>query len=212
MLCCFKQSRRFSRCQSRTTVPLIRSCFPPGGKGEIDASRSEKRGQLLPASGQSEQNVSSVLTSTPSAVLVHVKTHLYFSFLLHIFVVNSVYLSFIWNCLRRSVSPKWKPHDGGHRSVEWLPLSSCRPLLRHRRLHTAAGGECAPALPCEENRETDATNQKAPPRVCLSSNIPVGDQMTVTFCNNCSAGNSGQMSLKSKGKQSCHCLFCFVFN
>lgn len=108
------------------------------------------------------------------------------------------------------MSPKWKPHDGGHRSIEWLPLSSCRPLLRHRCLHTAAGGERAPALPCEENRETDATNQKAPPRVCLSSNIPVGDQMTVTFCNNCSAGNSGQMSLKSKGKQSCHCLFCFV--
>lgn len=43
------------------------------GRGEgTDASRSEKAEQLLPASGQSEQNVPSVLTSTPSAVLVHV--------------------------------------------------------------------------------------------------------------------------------------------
>lgn len=31
---CFKQSRRFSGCQSRTTVPLIRSCFPPRGGGK----------------------------------------------------------------------------------------------------------------------------------------------------------------------------------
>lgn len=43
-----------------------------------------QKGQLLPASGQSEQNVSSVLTSAPSAVLVHVKTRLLLYFL-HIF-------------------------------------------------------------------------------------------------------------------------------
>lgn len=50
----------------------------------MDASRFEG-GQLLPESGQFEQNVSSVLTSTRHAVLVHIKTHLYFSFLYSIF-------------------------------------------------------------------------------------------------------------------------------
>lgn len=69
---------------SRTTVPLLtdlKLVFSSSrvwwrwGWGGIDASRPDK-GQLLPASGQFEQNVSSVLTSTPSAVLVHVKTRL----------------------------------------------------------------------------------------------------------------------------------------
>lgn len=82
MSCCAASSRAGGSGggQSRTTVPLLtdlKLVFPTPRGGKIDASRSDK-GQLLPASGQSEQNVSSVLTSTPSAVLVHVKTRLYF--------------------------------------------------------------------------------------------------------------------------------------
>lgn len=50
-----------------------------------------KKGQLLPASGRPEQNVSSVPTSAPSAVLVHIKTRLlfFFPFAYFAFVVNS---------------------------------------------------------------------------------------------------------------------------
>lgn len=113
---------------------------------------------------------------------------------------------------------KSKPHDGDRekkkkksQSVEWLPLKSCRALHRHRQLHMATGGEknnAAIVVPCEE-KKTGMQEISEPSRVFLSPNIPVGYQMMWDeFCNNCSVGNSGQMSLELKGKQS---LFFFYF-
>lgn len=96
-------------------------------------------------------------------------------------------------------------------SVEWLPLKSCRALHRHRQLHMATGGKknnAAIVVPCEE-KKTGMQEISEPSRVFLSPNIPVGYQMMWDeFCNNCSVGNSGQMSLELKGKQS---LFFFNF-
>lgn len=69
--------------------------------------KKRKKGQLLPASGQSEQNVSSVLTSTPSAVLVHVTTLIFllvFFFLSHIFFVNSHCIISVFLCLSANPS------------------------------------------------------------------------------------------------------------
>lgn len=60
-----------------------------------------------------------------------------------------------------------------------------------------------------KKKKTGMQEISEPSRVFLSSNIPVGYQMMWDeFCNNCSVGNSGQMSLELKGKQS---LFFFNF-
>lgn len=90
MSCCAASSRGSAGGQSRT-LPLSTDlklwCFPPWGR-LIDACHWGEKGNFFQL--QSEQNVSSVLTSTPSAVLVHVKnTSLIFFLCLHIFVVNS---------------------------------------------------------------------------------------------------------------------------
>lgn len=159
-------------------------------------------------------------------MLVHVTTLIFvLGFFFFFFVVayflrkfTLYYFIFSVSLCQSECRLKSKPHDGDRgkkkkksQSVEWLPLKSCRALHRHRQLHMATGGEknnAAIVVPCEE-KKTGMQEISEPSRVFLSSNIPVGYQMMWDeFCNNCSVGNSGQMSLELKGKQS---LFFFNF-
>lgn len=101
-----------------------------------------------------------------------------------------------------------KPHGGDHRffflkSGRWLTSG----FLQGSSLSVlAAGGR-------RRAKKRDATNQRPLQGRFLSSNIPVGRRMMWDsfFCNNCSVGDSGLMSLMSKEKQSCHCLMFFFF-
>ena len=89
----------------------------------------------------------------------------------------------------------------------WNPSSSLSAAHDHRRKKKHA----AIVVPCEEEKN-EMQEISEPSRVFLSSNIPVGYQMMWDeFCNNCSVGNSGQMSLELKGKQS-FCFFLLIFN
>lgn len=177
------------------------------GGGGVDASRSEK-GPLLPASGQFEQNVSPVLTSTPSAVLVHV-TSLVFFFYCIIFFVNSLYFSFpclfplplIW------VLSEWKPKRWLKKNRGEL-LSVCGAL--RRQLHAAAGRRTR-TNSAMWRKPRNGCNKSASPQGCLRHRT---FQLDTRWCGFSFAitpvCNSDQMSVNSKGKQSRHRFFFLI--
>ena len=185
--CCAASSRAGGSAggQSRATVPLLtdlKLVFSASTGKKIDASRSfkkkrKKKGQLLPASGQSEQNVSSVLTSTPSAVLVHVNT-LIFVLVFFFFCCccccifrckfTLYYFSFSVSLCQSECRLKSKPHNGDRKKKKKRRVVTSEILHRHCQLHMITGGrKNTQRSSCHVKKKKTRCKKSVSPRGCF---------------------------------------------
>lgn len=100
-----------------------------------------------------------------------------------------------------------KPHGGDHRFFlkQWTVVNLWIPAG-----FFIVGFSCRRTSPCEEK---GCNESAAPPGqiFVIQHSSWASDDVGFFFCNNCSVGDSGLMSLMSKEKQSCHCLMFLFF-